>query len=278
MKKIIFFVLSLFLLVGAVSASENITDTVATDSDVADANDSLTVSQKDTAVSDDSSKAETPTITVSDVKGTAGKEITLKATVKNSTGAVSGVKVTFKLNGRTYSAQSDVKGIVKVKITCPPTAPLKTTSKTAGGKLTKTTTYSKTYTCTASADGVSSGFKVISKKANTVKKYKIVKKNRTLSVPIKKGTKTYRKGNYIIATRLVIKNNLNLLQVAVAGKNEGKFIKFSLQEHYKENEKWQWGKWFKVKTNKMFESTYGNNIKIDKIKVKYTQISYKKIR
>ena len=73
MKKIIFFVLSLFLLVGAVSASENITDTVATDSDVADANDSLTVSQKDTAVSDDSSKAETPTITVSDVKGTAGK-------------------------------------------------------------------------------------------------------------------------------------------------------------------------------------------------------------
>lgn len=278
MKKTIFFVLSLFLLVGAVSASENITDSVATDSDVADANDNLTVSQKDTAVSDDSSKAETPTITVSDVKGTAGKEITLKATVKNSTGAVSGVKVTFKLNGKTYSAQSDVKGIVKVKITCPPTAAVKTTSKTSGGKLTKTTTYSKTYSCTASADGASSGFKVISKKANTVKKFKIIKKNRIVNVPIKKGTKTYRKGNYIVATRLVTQNNLNLLQVAVAGKSEGKFIKFSLKEHYKENEKWQWAKWFKIKTNKMFESTYGNNIKVDKIKVKYTQISYKKIR
>ena len=90
--------------------------------------------------------------------------------------------------------------------------------------------------------------------------------------------KVYKKGNYAVVTRLVSKNKLNLLQVAVAGKNEDKFIKFYIKEHYKENGKWKWASWFKVTVNKMFESTYGNNIKIDKAKVKYTQVSYKKIK
>lgn len=285
MKRIIFFAILLIVFAGCVSASENLTDTIAANSDIADTvsieeqTDSFKAPQKDTVLKDNGTgEAEKPTISVSNVKGTAGKQITLKATVKNSAGAVSGVTVTFKVNGKTYSAKSNAEGIASVKITCPKTAALKTTQKTSGGKLTKTTTYSKTYSCTASADGASSSFSVISKKANTVKKFKIIKKNKIVNVPIKKGTKVYKKGNYAVATRLVSKNKLNLLQVAVAGKNEDKFIKFYIKEHYKENGKWKWASWFKVTVNKMFESTYGNNIKIDKAKVKYTQVSYKKIK
>ncbi len=289
MKKTIIFALLFFMLIGVVSASEDMNESISLKGNDADTVDTLgigqvptdtlkTTNEKSIQANDTSlQKRETPTFTVSDVSGTQGKEITLKATVKNSTGAISGIKVTFTLNGNTYTALSDENGIASVKVKCPNSAAVKTTSRTSGKILTKTTMYSKTYTATASIGEVKKSFKVISKKANLLKKYRIVKKTKIVTLPVKSGMKGYKKGNYGVITVKKTSKGITTLGVSVIGKKENGPIKFYAKDHYKENGKWHWAKWYKIKKGKMYTITYNKNIKINKIKVRYTQVSYKKI-
>lgn len=286
MKRTLIFVVLLFLLVGAVSASDNLTndtgETLSVNATEADsmplADNATSLEGNEDEVSEEAaSPAENPTVTTSAVSGTQGKYITLKAIVKNSTGPVSGFTVTFKLNGKTYTAVSDANGIASVSVKCPASAVLKTTTKKTSTRLTKTTYYKKVYTATASINGSSSSFKVTSKKANLVKKYKIIKKQRTITAPVKKGTKIFKKGNYALVTSKATGNGYHVFAAAMAKNGVSGTIKFLASLHYKDNGKWHWTKWLKISKNKMYQSQYPTYIKVNKIKAKYTQVSYKRI-
>ena len=276
MKRAIFFVVLLFLMIGAVCATDNITDTQDTLGDD-DASQMELDDDDDAGVDPNATGSEAPTITTSAVKGTQGKTITLKAIVKNSTGPVSGVTVTFKLNGATYTAVSDANGIASKTVKCPNSAVLKTTTKKTSSRMTKTTYYSKTYTATASIDGATSSFEVTSKKAKLVKKYKAVKKTKVINAPIKKGTKIFKRGSYALVTYKTTKYGINFLGAAMAQKDTEGSIKFFAKIHYKQNGKWHWSKWIKIPKNKIYESQYPTSIKAKTLKAKYTQVSYKRI-
>lgn len=283
MKKIIIFTFLLFLLVGVAYASEDMNTTLSESSEEPVSIDNHEVLKaNETSAGDDSSKSnpvsEKPTLASNDITSKQGKTITLKTLVTNSNGPVSGVTVTFKLNGNTYTGVSGSDGVASVKVKCPSSAVLKTTSKTKGKTLTKTTTYSKIYTCSVSADGVKTTFKVISKKNKVVHKFKVTKKNKVLTIKVKNGDKIYKKGNYAFATSKKTINGVTYINVAGAGKNEGGYIKFFIKDHLKQNGKWKWSKWFKVPKNKIFDGTYPKNIKLDKIKIKYTHMTYKQIK
>ncbi|MBQ2666192.1 hypothetical protein [Methanobrevibacter sp.] len=287
MKKTILFVVLMFLLVGFVSASENVTNDTSdmlsvnaapTDDVVLTDNGTSTEDVQGNVSGNSTPTPEKPTITTSAVSGTQGKYITLKATVKNSTGPIEGVTVTFKLNGNTYTAKTNGNGVASVSVKCPASAVLKTTTKKTSTRMTKTTYYSKSYTATASADGASSSFKVTSKKANRVLKYKAIKKTKTMTVPVKKGTKVFKRGNYGLVTYKVTKYGYHFFAAAMAEKNVDGTIKFLAKLHYKQNGKWHWDKWTKIPKNKMFQSQYPKSLKVDKFKAKYTQVTYKRIK
>lgn len=291
MKKAIIFVVLLLILVGVVSASENLTnDTKETLSVDQTPTENLTLEDTpllENATSTDNASNEThdnptpmpgkPTITVDNVKGTQGKYITLKATVKNSSGPVKGMKVTFTVNGQKYTAVTDANGIASKIIKCPKSAVLKTKTKKTSKKLTKTTYYSKTYTCSASTEsGASHSFKVTSKKAKLVKKYKIIKKKKTMTAPLKKGSKIYKRGKYNLLTYKSTDAGDYIFGVLMAKKNTK--IKFSIKLHLKVNGRWFWSKWAKAPKMGYYDRYPKYYIKIDKIKAKYTHESYKRIR
>lgn len=293
MKKAIIFVVLLFILVGAVSASENLTnDTQETLSVEQTPTENLTLVE-DTPLLEDSTPTEEvqqethddptpapgkPTITTYSTTGTQGKYITLKAIVKNSAGPVKGATVTFKLNGNKYTAVTNAKGVATKTIKCPKTAVLKTKTKKTSKKITKTTYYSKTYTGSASVDdGTSSTFKVISKKPNLVKKYKIIKKKKIRKAPVKKGSKIFKKGKYYLYTYKGTSSGVYVFGALIA-KNTGEPIKFSIKLHFKDSGRWMWTKWIKVSKKEPYKTWYPKNVKVDIIKTKYTQESYKRIR
>lgn len=293
MKKIILFVVLLFFLLGAVSASDNITNDTQETLSVDDTpTDNLTL-EDDTQVLQNETSAENASgeshdspspapgklsVTTSSVTGTQGKYITLKAVVKNSSGPVKGIKVTFKLNGNTYTAVTDANGIATKTVKCPKSALQKTTTKKTKKRMTKTYKYSKTYTATASVEtGASSTFKVISKKT-VVKKYKVIKKKKTMKVPLKKGSKTYKKGKYKLFTYRGSQDGVYVFGALMSKKNTAGTIKFALKMHYKDGGKWHWSKWYKVAKNKEYTTWYPKYIKVNKITAKYTQESYKRIK
>ena len=294
MKKTILFVVLLFILVGAVSASENLTndanETLSVDETPTEnisLDEDATVLQNETPTNDSSQETHDnptplpgkPTITTSSITGTSGKYITLRAVVKNSSGPIKGMTVTFKLNGNTYTAVTDANGVATKTIKCPKTAVSKTKTKKTSKRLTKTTYYSKTYTGSASlVSGETSSFKVTSKKANLVKKYKILKKKKTMTVPLKKGSKTYKRGNYKLFTYRGSENGVYVFGALMIKKNTDGTLKFALKMHFKDGGKWQWTKWYKVAKNGEYTTWYPKYIKVNKIKAKYTQVSYKRIK
>ncbi len=306
LKGMVFFIL-LFLLVGIASASEdNMTDTLnipdETQSEVELSNDEaieplsvddnvnepLAVENEDTlkdvnyndiVVSDD--PCEYPVITVKSISGYQGKTLTLKATVKKPDGSVSPATVEFNFNGKTYTAKTNSNGVASVTIKFPKSYALKTTSKTKGKILTKTTTYKSEYWCDVTVRGDeyytdTASFKVTSKKKPLVKKYKIIKKTKVRTIKVKSGIKTYKYGNYAFITYKHKSGYINYLEVAGVGKKEG-YLKFFTKEHYKKKGKWKWNSWYKVPKGYSSKFSYGTAIKCDKVKVKYTQVTYKRI-
>ena len=272
MKKIIIFTLLLFLFIGAVSANNDSNTTLSENTqELAGINDSdiLKINETDAE--------EIPTISSSDVVGTPGKTITLKTTVKDSNGPISGKTVIFKLNGNNYTAVSDNEGVASVDVICPNSAVLKTTDKIKSKTLTKTITYSKTYTCTVSIGDAENNFKVVSKKDNIVKKYKISKKVIARFFKVKKGEYVYNIRNYDFKIVKLNYKKFNRLGVSVAGKYEG-FVKFYISTLIKKNGVWVWDKWFKVPKNKKFDKIFPKNTKLDIIKIKYTHMNFKLIK
>ena len=285
MKKAIFLVVLLFLIIGVVSASENI--------NITNTDNSLSVSDNETIEVENTknntlnhtnyielksnSSIEIPSITTNDIKGTEGKEIILNAIVKNSTGAISDVNVTFKLNGVTYTSISDNDGVASVVVKCPKSEETNFAIKYNSKILTHTTDYFKEYSATASINGASSKFKVISTN-KIVNTYKVTKKkSKIITLKVKKGTKFYKKGNYAFGTYKYSKGKYNYLEITGVGKYEGEAIAFLIKEHFKKDGKWQWSSWAKIKKGEYDECKFLKKVTMDKIKIKYTQATYKKI-
>ena len=285
MKKAIFLVVLLFLIIGVVSASENINITNTDNSVSVSDNETIEVENtKNNTLNHtnyielkSNSSIEIPSITTNDIKGTEGKEIILNAIVKNSTGAISDVNVTFKLNGVTYTSISDNDGVASVVVKCPKSEETNFAIKYNSKILTHTTDYFKEYSATASINGASSKFKVISTN-KIVNTYKVTKKkSKIITLKVKKGTKFYKKGNYAFGTYKYSKGKYNYLEITGVGKYEGEAIAFSMKEHFKKDGKWQWSSWVKIKKGEYNECKFLKNMAMDKIKIKYTQTTYKKI-
>ena len=283
MAKCLVFFLLLVLFVGAVSASEDVNDTISIDDNGQNSiDDTLSVDNDNIIKEEDEIAKEDPQISVSTISGTQGKTLTLKATVKGENGSIQGATVNFKFNGKTYTAKTNADGVATYALKFPTSKALKTTSKTKGSILTKTTTYQSTYKCDVTVSGdeinnASASFNVISKKASTVKKYKIIKTKKTVTLPVKNGLKVYNRGSYKIGTYKYKSGYYNRLETAVGNKN-GDVIGFSIKHHYKLDGKWRWEKWSTYKKGQYNEFSYTSDVKCDKIMVKYTQVSYKLIK
>lgn len=220
-------------------------------------------------------------ISTNTITGYAGDYITLKAVVKNDKGVAKKATVEFYFNGQTYKTTTNLYGEASVTVRCPATEVWDTSSKTTGNMLTKTTTYQKYYSCTVTAYGAdyyknTDSFYVISKKPSDVKKYKIIKKKVIRTIKIKNGVKTYKWGNYGAVTYKHKGGYGTMIEVAVVKKNVGPINFYSLY-HYKKNGKWKWYKWRKVPSGYSDEFSHGKLIKCDKLKIKYTQVTYQRI-
>lgn len=301
LKGLLLFAL-LFLLVGAVSASEdNATSEISVPDDtqdieqVTDVNDNLAdesdddytyENDSDDYSEDDESSDELSSLYITPAKttysGTAGNKITVSVTVRdywNDT-PVENAKVTFQINGHEYKATTNSNGVASVSFKMP-ASKAKTTSKTKGSILTKTTTYSKTYTCAviAQADKYYSdanSFKVVSKKKTVTKKYRVIKKKKTYTIKVKNGEKTYKKPySYYIGTYKFKNGGYTYILSAMAKKKS--YIKFFIKHHYKKNGKWKWTSWKTIKKGYYNEYSYTSGIQVDKLKFRYTQVTYKRI-
>lgn len=292
-KGLIFFLL-LLLAIGVVAASDDVNDTITAPGDnieLENENTNRISVESNGELEEDADYSESlttdttalqPQISVNTITGTQGKQLTLKAAVKTDNGPVSNATVVFKFNGKTYTAKTNADGVATASLKFPASKALKTTSKIKGNVLTKTTIYKSTYKCdvTVSGEGLNTSkasFNVISKKASTVKKYKIIKTKKTYTLPVKSGWKGYSKGTYGIVTHKYKSGYYNRLETVV-GKKNSDVIAFSIKYHYKLDGKWKWDKWNSYKKGQSSVFSYTSDVKCDKIMVKYTQVSYKLIK
>ena len=208
--------------------------------------------------------------------------VTVSVTVLKNYSACVGETVTFTSStSTTTTATTDSNGVATWTVKCPSSAVWDTSSKTKGSVLTKTTTYKKYYVCDVTAYGTgyyknTDSFSVISKKPKVVKKYKIIKKKITKTIKVKSGERLYKWGKYAAATYKYKSGYFTYVNTAVGKKNSG-LISFFIKHHYKKNGKWKWTKWKKMPKGYYSEYSYGSAIKCDKLKVKYTQVTYKRI-
>lgn len=297
-KSNIFLIVLVFCFVFSVSsvAASDLNDT-AIANDITDNPDTQAISNDEntqTALqSDDESGDVEPVkqstkISVKTVTGKEKSKVKIKATVKTSSNTpVAGVKVTLKVDGKTYTGKTNANGVASVSVKIPKTKIAKETAKTKNNIVTKTTEYKKTYNCAASVEGndnyesSSAKFKVISKKAKKVQKYKIIKKQvKTITFPYKYlGFKEKTSGQYVVGV-LHEQQEGNRLSIIVGNKLVKKVIKFSSKVFYKANGKKIYipnNKWLKSKrVSDVHEYYYDGNAKMY-VTVKYTANTYKKI-
>lgn len=287
--------LVLFLSIGAISASEDVNETINSGDDASDMiakEDNIALkSAEENVMSANDTQSEPlthPNIQVSTIQGKEGQTLTLKATVKKQDGSITPATVKFKFNGQTYTATTDNNGVASVTLKFPKSSALKTASKTKGNILTKTTTYQKTYNCDVTADGdglytSTAAFKVKSKKTPVVVKYKIIKKKKSYTLKLKKGIKiakgaiAFKTGKYATFIYKYNKGRYTHYETGIIDKDEN-LHQFYIKHHYKDNGKWKWDKWLKIKKDSINSFYFHKgSLKMDKVKVKFTQVSYKKI-
>ena len=247
------------------------------------ANDSSAVSGNSTPTTVTKEKTK---ITAKSVSGKQGKKVKLTATVKISSNApVKNVKVVFKVNGKKYTATTNANGVATKTIKFPTAKVFKTKMKTKGKIMTKTTKYKTVYSCSVAFDGnddyekSSATFKVTSKKKSTVKKYKVIKKKKTVSIPVKKKTNIKKFGNYAFIVAHEKSGTTHYLAVGGTSKYS-EFIKFSSNIYAKSHGKkvYAFKKWLKSKKkDDMHQYQYQSTNKVY-VAIKYIEISYKKIK
>lgn len=228
-------------------------------------------------------------ITVKSITGKPGKKVKLTATVKDSDGnKIKKCTITFKVNGKKYTAKTNSKGIATLKIKIPKSKRVKISSKTKNKIVTRTTEYKKTYKCTASVSGnknyksSSTKFKVTSKKKKT-QKYKIVKRQtKKITIPYKKyGLRKKTSGHYAFAIQHQQFEG-DIIYIAAGDKILQKTIKFSSKAYSVNNGKkvyiWK-NKWMKSKhSDDIHQYFYGGDAEKVYVVIKYNAYKYKKIK
>ena len=284
-KTYIFIAILIFctvLSISAVAASD------ANDTAIANQDDQEILHADDDLSSDEETVMQPTKVSVKTVSAKQNSKTNVKATVKTTNDTpVEGVTVTFKINGKTYSAKTDSDGIATAKISVPKTKADKISVKTKNNVVTKTTEYKKTYTCTASVaeddqyESSSTTFKVISKKSKKVEKYRITKKQvKTLTIPYKKyGVKQKYSGHYVFGIYHEA-GETNMLALAAGDNTIQKTIKFSSKVYYMNHGKKVYvpsNKWLKSKKSTDLHYYYYEGDAKMYATFKYTAYTYKKI-
>lgn len=258
-------------------------ENVASDKEV------LKDTQKDILTQDDGSLSGPlkTKITVKSVTGTPGKKVKVKAVVVDENGKkLSKQTVTFKVNGKKYTSQTNSKGLATLSIKVPKSKKLKVSTKTRNKILTKTTSYKKSYTCTAGITGddsyqsSSTKFKLTSKKKKT-QKYRIVKKQtKTFTTPYKKyGVKLKKSGHYGFAI-FHEQHEVNRISIIGGDKTLEKFIKFSSKiftmKHGQKIYPWK-NKWMKSKKHDSIHQYFYTGDAKMYVTIKFNAYTYKRI-
>ena len=294
MKKMnIFLIILIFCVIFSISsvAASDLNDTsIANDIENNQETQDTILQSSDESLDDETTEiVKEPTkVSVKTITGKENSRANVKVNVKtDSNTPAAGVKVTLKIDGKTYQGKTNSNGIATIKVKIPKTDILKVSAKTKNSIVTKTTKYQKTYKCTASVeendnyDSSSAKFKVISKKNNKIQKYKIVKKQKkTITIPYKQwGTRKKVSGHYgfIIVHEQLEGNKISIL---AAEKTLQQLIKFSSKVFYKDN-----GKKVYIPSNKWLHSNrhtdvheyyYIGNAKMY-VTIKYNAYTFKKI-
>lgn len=294
MKKMnIFLIILIFCVIFSISsvAASDLNDTsIANDIENNQETQDTILQSSDESLDDETTEiVKEPTkVSVKTITGKENSRANVKVNVKtDSNTPAAGVKVTLKIDGKTYQGKTNTLGVATIKVKIPKTDILKVSAKTKNSIVTKTTKYQKNYKCTASVEGndnydsSSAKFKVISKKNNKIQKYKIVKKQKkTITIPYKQwGTRKKVSGHYgfIIVHEQLEGNKISIL---AAEKTLQQLIKFSSKVFYKDN-----GKKVYIPSNKWLHSNhhtdiheyyYIGNAKMY-VTIKYNAYTFKKI-
>lgn len=294
MKKMnIFLIILIFCVIFSISsvAASDLNDTsIANDIENNQETQDTILQSSDESLDDETTEiVKEPTkVSVKTITGKENSRANVKVNVKtDSNTPAAGVKVTLKIDGKTYQGKTNTLGVATIKVKIPKTDILKVSAKTKNSIVTKTTKYQKTYKCTASVEGndnydsSSAKFKVISKKNNKIQKYKIIKKQKkTITIPYKQwGTRKKVSGHYgfIIVHEQLEGNKISIL---AAEKTLQQLIKFSSKVFYKDN-----GKKVYIPSNKWLHSNhhtdiheyyYIGNAKMY-VTIKYNAYTFKKI-
>ncbi len=274
-KKVLIITIALFLLLGAVHASDNANDTSAPAIGE--------VPEKTSEISKITSK-----ITANKVSGKENKKVNIKAVLKDGNGKlIKNKKVTFKIRGKTYTKTTDKNGVATLKYKLPKAKYLKTITKKKGNIVIKkhiyqtTNTVKITFKQSGNYTSSSATAKVISKKSPVIKKYRFKKITKTDIVPVKKGDYTYKRGPVTIQVILGKDFEFDDLWIAADMPKKSTRLQISTKIHYKDKHgNWKWEKkWTPTMSDHdLIVSYYGKLPKIDLIKVKYTIPSYKLIK
>ena len=288
-KKILIACIALFLLIGVVAASENATDVSNANGDTIEAEDTSPAKQttqiKETPTQEITKKESK--IIVKSVKGKEGKNVRIKAVLKDSDGKlIKNKEVTFKIKGKKYTARTNDKGKATILYKLPKAKYLKTVKTKKGKYLTKKQIYRTANTVKITFDGTgkyqssSAAAKVISKKSVT-KKYKYKRFVGKEVVPCERGDHEYVRGPVAIQVIFGKDYGNDDLWIAVDTKDHTVRLQSSAKLHSQDSHgNWKWDKKW---THKMSEhdwivTFYGDLPKIDKIKVRYTLGKYVRIK
>lgn len=288
-KKILIACIALFLLIGVVAASENKTDVANANGDTIEAENTAPVKQttqvKETPTKEIAKKESK--ITVKSVKGKEGKNVKIKAVLKDSDGKlIKNKKVTFKIKGKKYTARTNDNGKATIAYKLPKAKYFKTVKTKKGKYLTKKQIYRTANTVKITFDGTgkyqssSATAKVISKKTVT-KKYKYKRFVRKEVVPCERGDHEYVRGPVVIEVIFGKDYGSDDLWIAVDTKDHKLRLQSAAKLHSQDKHgNWKWDKEW---THDMSEhdwivTFYGDLPKTDKIKVRYTLGKYVRIK
>ena len=293
----IFFMLLLFLLIGAVSANDDINDTLSTDSttneitgetDVSSANDTTTVNEDDTKTTPTPVLKKQTKIKGKPVSGKQGKKVKLTAFVKQTDGkAIKNSKVTFKFSGKTYKTKTDKNGKASITVKLPKAKYFKTIKSKKGSILTVKKVFKTIRTCTVQFAGSktykasSTSFKVTSNKKSIVKKYRH-KNYRYVTVPFKSGQHQYNRGSIAVITNDAVEEDTHGIIIAAGNKKTRTIIPISTKLHSKyPNGKWYWDNTWEESSDYngvQMVVYYYNMDPVNKIKIRYKSPHYERIR